>query len=57
MELEDLYDSNFNKLNKTIQRRVDKIPDGCYVMMSYALIKNNTIITIIIIIFFILFPY
>ena len=41
MELEDLYDSNFNKLNKTIQRRVDKIPDGCYVMMSYALIKNN----------------
>ena len=41
MELEDLYDSNFNKLNKTIRRRIDDIPEGCYVMMSYALIKNN----------------
>lgn len=41
MELEDLYDNNFNKLNKTIRRRIDEIPDGCYVMMSYALIKNN----------------
>ena len=41
MELEDLYDSNFNILNKTIRRRVDEIPEGCYVMMSYALIKNN----------------
>lgn len=41
MELEDLYDSNFQKLNKTIRRRVDDIPDGCYVMMSYALIKNG----------------
>lgn len=41
MELEDLYDKNFNKLNKTIRRRVDEIPEGCYVMMSYALIKNN----------------
>ena len=40
MELEDLYDKNFNKLNKTIRRRVDEIPEGCYVMMSYALIKN-----------------
>lgn len=41
MELEDLYDSNFNKLNKVIRRRIDEIPEGCYVMMSYALIKNN----------------
>ena len=41
MELEDLYDKKFNKLNKTIRRRVDEIPEGCYVMMSYALIKNN----------------
>lgn len=41
MELEDLYDSKFNKLDKTIRRRVDKIPENCYVMMSYALIKNN----------------
>lgn len=41
MELEDLYDSNFNRLDKTIRRRVDEIPEGCYVMMSYALIKNN----------------
>ena len=41
MELEDLYDSNFNRLDKTIRRRIDEIPEGCYVMMSYALIKNN----------------
>lgn len=41
MELEDLYDSNFNRLDKTIRRRVDEIPEDCYVMMSYALIKNN----------------
>ena len=41
MKLEDLYDSNFNKLNKTIRRRIDEIPDNCYVMMSYAIIKNN----------------
>ena len=41
MELEDLYDNNFNKLGKTIRRRIDDIPEGCYVMMSYALIKNN----------------
>ena len=41
MELEDLYDINFNKLNKTIRRRIDEIPESCYVMMSYALIKNN----------------
>ena len=41
MELEDLYDKNFNKIDKTIRRRIDDIPDGCYVMMSYALIKNN----------------
>ena len=41
MELEDLYDKKFNKLNKTIRRRIDEIPEDCYVMMSYALIKNN----------------
>ena len=41
MELEDLYDSSFNKLNKTIRRRIDEIPKGCYVMMSYVLIKND----------------
>ncbi len=41
MELEDLYDKKINKLNKTIRRRVDEIPEGCYVMMSYVLIKNN----------------
>ncbi len=41
MELEDLYDSNINRLDKTIRRRVDEIPEGCYVMMSYALIKKN----------------
>ena len=41
MELEDLYDVNFNKLNKTIRRRIDEIPEGCYVMMSYVLIKND----------------
>ena len=41
MEIQDLYDSKFNKLDKTIRRRVDEIPENCYVMMSYALIKNN----------------
>ena len=41
MELEDLYDCNFNRLGKTIRRRIDEIPEGCYIMMSYALIKNN----------------
>ena len=41
MEFEDLYDSNFNRLDKTIRRRIDEIPEGCYVMMSYVLIKNN----------------
>ena len=40
-ELEDLYDNSFNKLNKTIRRRIDEIPEGCYVMMSYVLIKND----------------
>ena len=41
MELEDLYDRNGNKLNKTIHRRIDAIPENCYIMLSYALIKNN----------------
>lgn len=41
MELEDLYDKDFNKIGKTIRRRLDEIPENCYVMMSYILIKNN----------------
>ena len=41
MELEDLYDSKFNRLGKTIRRRVDEIPDGMNIMQSYILIKNN----------------
>ena len=41
MELEDLYDSKFNRLGKTIRRRVDEISEDCYVMMSYVLIRNN----------------
>lgn len=41
MEILDLYDDNFNKLNKTIIRRIDEIPEGTNIMMSYILIKNN----------------
>ena len=41
MEIMDLYDDNFNKLNKTVVRRVDEIPEGTNIMASYALIKNN----------------
>jgi NADH pyrophosphatase NudC (nudix superfamily) len=40
-EILDLYDNNFNSLNKTIIRRVDKIPDGANVMASYILIRND----------------
>ncbi len=40
-EILDLYDDNFNKLNKTIIRRVDEIPDGTNIMQSYILIKNE----------------
>ena len=40
-EILDLYDNNFNKLNKTIVRRVDEIPEGTNIMQSYILIKNN----------------
>lgn len=40
-EILDLYDDNFNKLNKTVIRRVDEIPDGANIMASYILIKNN----------------
>lgn len=40
-EILDLYDNNFNKLNKTIRRRIDDIPEGCNIMQSYVLIKNN----------------
>lgn len=40
-ELLDLYDDNFNKLNKTIIRRVDEIPEGTNIMQSYILIKNE----------------
>ncbi len=40
-EVLDLYDDNFNKINKTIIRRVDEIPNGTNIMQSYILIKNN----------------
>ena len=40
-EILDLYDENFNKLNKTIIRRVDEIPEGTNIMQSYILIENN----------------
>lgn len=40
-EILDLYDNKFNKLNKTIRRRIDKIPENTNIMMSYLLIKNN----------------
>lgn len=41
LEILDLYDSEFRKTNKTIIRRVDEIPEGVNIMLSYALIKNN----------------
>ena len=37
----DLYDNNFNKLDKTIIRRVDEIPEGTCIMQSYIIINNN----------------
>lgn len=40
-EILDLYDENFNKLDKTIIRRVDDIPNGANIMQSYILIKNK----------------
>lgn len=40
-EILDLYDKKFNKLDKTIIRRVDKIPKGTNIMWSYILIKNG----------------
>ena len=40
-EILDLYDDDFNKLGKTIVRRVDEIPKGANIMMSYILIKNG----------------
>lgn len=40
-EILDLYDNNFNKINKTIVRRVEKIPQGANIMQSYILIKNE----------------
>ena len=40
-EILDLYDDNFNKLNKTIIRRVDNIPNGANIMQSYIIIKNE----------------
>ena len=40
-EILDLYDDDFNRLDKTIVRRKDEIPDGMNIMMSYALIKNG----------------
>ena len=41
MEILDLYDNNFNKLNKTMVRRVDEIPENTNIMLSYAIIKNG----------------
>ena len=41
MEILDLYDNNFKKINKTIIRRVEEIPEGTNIMLSYCLIKNN----------------
>ena len=41
MEILDLYDKDFKRTGKTIIRRVDEIPDGSYIMLSYVLIKNN----------------
>ncbi len=38
MEILDLYDRDFKRTGKTIIRRVDEIPDGSYIMLSYALI-------------------
>lgn len=35
------YDDKFNKLNKTIIRRVDEILEGANIMQSYILIKNE----------------
>lgn len=40
-EVLDLYDKEFNKINKTIIRRVDEIPEGTNIMQSYILIKNE----------------
>lgn len=40
-EVLDLYDEEFNKINKTIIRRVDVIPEGTNIMQSYILIKNE----------------
>ncbi len=40
-EVLDLYDNNFNKLDKTIIRRIDEIPENANIMMSYILIKNS----------------
>lgn len=40
-EVLDLYDEEFNKINKTIIRRVDEIPEGTNIMQSYILIKNE----------------
>ena len=40
-EILDLYDNDFNKLNKTIIRRVDEIPNGTNIMQSYILIQNK----------------
>ena len=40
-EVLDLYDNNFNKLDKTVLRRIDEIPENTNIMMSYILIKNN----------------
>lgn len=40
-EILDLYDNSFNKLDRTIIRRIDEIPEGTNIMQSYILIKNE----------------
>lgn len=41
MEYEDLYDKNFTRTGKKIRRRIDEVPEDCYIIASYAIIKNN----------------
>lgn len=40
-EVLDLYDNNFCKLDKTIVRRKDEIPENTNIMASYVIIQNN----------------
>lgn len=40
-EILDLYDNDFNKLDQTIIRREDEIPEGKNIMSTYILIEND----------------